>query len=35
MLTHGTTEKDLKAAKVKIDKLSFIQGESVHIRIEE
>ncbi len=35
MLTHGATEKDLKAAKVKIDKLSFIQGESVHIRIEE
>ncbi len=35
MLTHGAIEKDLRTAKVKIDKLPFIKGESVHIRIEE
>ncbi|MCX5804855.1 MAG: homoserine dehydrogenase [Proteobacteria bacterium] len=35
MLTHEAIEKNLKAAKVKIDKLPFIKGESVHIRIEQ
>ncbi|HVN95840.1 MAG TPA: homoserine dehydrogenase [Syntrophorhabdaceae bacterium] len=35
MLTHEAVEKDLKAAKAEIDKLPFIHGQSVHIRIEE
>jgi len=35
MVTHEAIEKDLKKAKEKIDKLPFIKGESVHIRIEE
>jgi homoserine dehydrogenase len=35
MLTHEAIEKNLKSAKVKIDQLPFIKGESVHIRIEE
>jgi len=35
MLTHEAVEKDLKMAKVEIDRLPFIKGESVHIRIEE
>ena len=35
MLTHEAGEKDLKKAKSVIDKLSFIKGESVHIRVEE
>lgn len=35
MLTHEAVEKNLKMAKVEIDRLPFIKGESVHIRIEE
>ncbi len=35
MLTHEAGEKNLKKAKEEIDKLPFIKGESVHIRIEE
>jgi homoserine dehydrogenase len=35
MLTHEASEKNLKKAKSEIDKLSFIKGESVHIRVEE
>jgi len=35
MLTHEADEKNLKKAKSQIDRLSFIKGESVHIRIEE
>ncbi len=35
MLTHEATEKNMKAAKVKIDRLPFINGKSIHIRIEE
>jgi homoserine dehydrogenase len=35
ILTHEAGEKNLKQAKGKIDKLSFIKGESVHIRVEE
>lgn len=35
MLTHEASEKNLKKAKSVIDKLSFIKGESVHIRVEE
>jgi homoserine dehydrogenase len=35
MVTHEAVEKDLKHAKAEIDALSFIKGESVHIRIEE
>jgi homoserine dehydrogenase len=34
MLTYEATEEDLRKAKAEIDALSFIQGESVHIRIE-
>lgn len=35
MLTHEASENNLKKAKVEIDQLPFIKGESVHIRIEE
>jgi homoserine dehydrogenase len=35
MLTHEAVEKNLKAAKAEIDRLPFIKGQSVHIRIEE
>ncbi len=35
MLTHEALEKNLKMAKIEIDRLPFIKGESVHIRIEE
>jgi homoserine dehydrogenase len=35
ILTHEAGEKNLKKAKEEIDKLPFIKGESVHIRIEE
>jgi homoserine dehydrogenase len=35
ILTHEASEKNLKQAKGKIDKMSFIKGESVHIRVEE
>ncbi|HNQ62740.1 MAG TPA: homoserine dehydrogenase [Syntrophorhabdaceae bacterium] len=35
MLTHEASENNLKKAKVEIDRLPFIKGESVHIRIEE
>jgi hypothetical protein len=35
MLTHEAGEKNLKKAKKEIDRLSFIKGESVHIRVEE
>jgi homoserine dehydrogenase len=35
MLTHEASEKNLKKAKSEIDKLSFMKGESVHIRVEE
>jgi homoserine dehydrogenase len=35
ILTHEAAEKNLKKAKNEIDKLSFIKGESVHIRVEE
>jgi homoserine dehydrogenase len=35
ILTHEANEKNLKKAKSEIDKLSFIKGESVHIRVEE
>ncbi|HEX2967379.1 MAG TPA: homoserine dehydrogenase [Syntrophorhabdaceae bacterium] len=35
MLTHDAREKDLKKAKKTIDNLSFIKGESVHMRVEE
>lgn len=35
MVTHEATEKALKKAKGEIDRLSFVKGESVHIRIEE
>jgi len=34
MLTYEATEENLKRAKAEIDSLSFIDGESVHIRIE-
>ncbi len=34
MLTYEATEENLKKAKAEIDRLPFIQGESVHIRIE-
>ena len=34
MLTYEATEEHLKRAKADIDRLSFVQGESVHIRIE-
>jgi hypothetical protein len=34
MLTHEAAEKSLKEAKAEIDRLPFIEGESVHIRIE-
>ena len=35
IVTHEAIEKSLKKAKAEIDKLSFVKGESVHIRIEE
>ncbi|HPP07094.1 MAG TPA: hypothetical protein PLW88_06955, partial [Syntrophorhabdaceae bacterium] len=35
MLTHEAIEGDLKKAIVEIDKLPFIKGESICIRIEE
>jgi homoserine dehydrogenase len=35
MLTYEATEEHLKRAKREIDRLDFIGGESVHIRIEE
>ncbi len=35
MLTHEADEKSLRKAKDKIDKLPFIKGGSVHIRVEE
>jgi homoserine dehydrogenase len=35
MLTHEAIEKNLKKAKSEIDKLPFIRGGSVYIRIEE
>ena len=35
MLTHEAIEKNLKEARAKIDRLPFVKGESVHIRIEE
>lgn len=35
MLTHEAGEKELRKAKEEIDRLPFIEGESVHIRIEE
>ena len=34
MLTHEAPEKCLKEAKAEIDRLPFIEGESVHMRIE-
>ncbi len=34
MLTYEATEGHLRKAKAEIDRLPFIQGESVHIRIE-
>jgi homoserine dehydrogenase len=34
MLTYEATEENLKKAKAEIDGLPFIEGESVHIRIE-
>lgn len=35
MLTHEASENSLKKAKIEINQLPFIKGESVHIRIEE
>jgi len=35
MVTHDASEEGLRKAKEEIDRLSFTQGESVHIRIEE
>ncbi len=35
IVTHEAIEKSLKKAKAEIDTLSFVKGESVHIRIEE
>jgi homoserine dehydrogenase len=35
MLTYEATEENLKKAKAEIDRLPFIGGESVHVRIEE
>ena len=35
MVTHEAGEKGLKKAIEEIDKLPFVRGESVHIRIEE
>jgi len=35
MLTHEASENNLKKAKIEIDQLPFIKGESIHIRIEE
>jgi len=35
MVTHDASEDGLRKAKEEIDRLSFTQGESVHIRIEE
>ena len=34
MLTHEAAEGHLLGAKAEIDRLPFIEGESVHIRIE-
>jgi homoserine dehydrogenase len=35
MLTYEASEENLRKAKAEIDSLPFIEGESVHIRIEE
>jgi homoserine dehydrogenase len=35
MLTYEASEENMKRAKAEIDALPFIEGESVHIRIEE
>jgi homoserine dehydrogenase len=35
MVTHEAIEKNLKEAKAEIDRLPFVRGESVHIRIEQ
>jgi homoserine dehydrogenase len=35
MLTYEAAEENLKRAKQEIDRLDFVSGESVHIRIEE
>ncbi len=35
MLTHDALERNLMKAKKTIDNLSFIKGESVHMRVEE
>ncbi len=35
MVTHDASEEGLRKAKEEIDRISFTQGESVHIRIEE
>ena len=35
MLTHEAAEGDLMEAKAEIDRLPFISGQSVHIRIEQ
>ena len=34
MLTHEAAEKSSRKAKAEIDRLPFIEGASVHIRIE-
>jgi len=34
MLTHEASEESLRKAKAEIDRLPFIEGESVHMRIE-
>jgi homoserine dehydrogenase len=35
MVTHEAIEKNLEEAKAEIDRLPFVRGESVHIRIEQ
>lgn len=35
MVTHDASEEGLREAKEEIDRISFTEGESVHIRIEE
>ncbi|HOT42478.1 MAG TPA: hypothetical protein PLA00_07320, partial [Syntrophorhabdaceae bacterium] len=35
MLTHEAVEGDIKKAMEEIDRLPFIRGESIQIRIEE
>lgn len=35
MVTHDASEEGLRKAKEEIDRISFTEGESVHIRIEE